>query len=397
LNKGNSEYQYKFTSLDPIYFGMLKELSTLLSVEDVKKIGNLIAGKGRFGPLINSNIDLDNIDNVFRMAYHVGLIKSGKIALNLAKSLYIDKDELIIRNDGLKYVEIWHELRKKLYKLLLLNPDEFSAKYMFSEAIELAITKKEIPFAWYHVDFELIDKLHNLTDFNVYYLREYTGSVESKNFNYFNNNDDFTILKNTILKNSLKYEYKKITNYAYGYILEINRSYYYVEYNDDILKIYKAGLRSQSIKDIVLRLMKGNLYGCFGIYSTNKTNFYEDFRNIEKRNIIENKLSLYVKNNIDKKYDKIIYAIHPIIDVNKTERQIEIKTENKLKKIIGNKSNQLLLGIFSKNLSYNMNNVAKIPNKEIKLLQENIYKFLSLFLKDDKLKTIERYSELNEI
>lgn len=38
-------------------------------------ISQLIEGTSELGALISGNIDLDNIDNVIRLAYHVGVAK----------------------------------------------------------------------------------------------------------------------------------------------------------------------------------------------------------------------------------------------------------------------------------------------------------------------------------
>ena len=160
--KGES-YQYKSATLEPIFFGMTRELSSKITKEDLEAIGKIITGKGRFGPLINSTMDLDNIDNVFRLAYHIGLVKSGEVPLKLAKSLWIENGKLVLSKEAVCLVEEWHKVRKKLYLLLLRNPEEFSAKCMLSEAIELAKTKEILPFSWHDVDYELLQKLSKVS------------------------------------------------------------------------------------------------------------------------------------------------------------------------------------------------------------------------------------------
>jgi len=103
-----SEYEYMTVSTEPIFFGMPRELVSRLEnlkkrykMEiDIKKIGEIIAGRGRFGPLLNNIMDLDNIDNVFRLAYHIGLVKSGETPIKLAKSLYRKKIGYKKRSDS---------------------------------------------------------------------------------------------------------------------------------------------------------------------------------------------------------------------------------------------------------------------------------------------------------
>ena len=160
--KGGS-YRYKSASLEPIFFGRHRELLSMVPEEDLKAIGAIIEGRGRFGPLVNSTMDLDNIDNVFRLGYHIGLVKSGEVPLKLAKSLYTQNGKLVVKKEAVPLIEEWHKIRKKLYLLLLLNPEEFSAKCMLTEAIELAKKKQVHPFNWYDVDYELLEKLANIS------------------------------------------------------------------------------------------------------------------------------------------------------------------------------------------------------------------------------------------
>lgn len=158
-------YQYQACSLQPIYFGMHGQLLKIIKEKDVlESIGQIISGKGNFGPLINGSIDLDNIDNVFRLSYHIGLVKSGEIPLRLAQSLWVENDKLVVKESAVSLIEEWYEVRRKLYSFLLLNPDEFSAKCMLNEAIEIAKKQSPISFAWSDVDYMLLMKMADLGD-----------------------------------------------------------------------------------------------------------------------------------------------------------------------------------------------------------------------------------------
>ncbi len=108
-------YNYQLASQAPIFFGMQRNLldkiriDLKLNTDDIKKIGQFIKGQGNFGPLISGSIDLDNIDNVYRMAYHIGLVESGKIPIELAQSLYVQKNQLKIKKESLSLVREWQE------------------------------------------------------------------------------------------------------------------------------------------------------------------------------------------------------------------------------------------------------------------------------------------------
>lgn len=109
-------------------------------------VSELILGKGTFGGLISGTMDLDNIDNVFRLAYHVGVADKAdaNIAIELARDIYPNAADLTISEKGISLIERWQKVRHDLYALLLLDWAEFSAKSMLTLATEMALAKKLI-------------------------------------------------------------------------------------------------------------------------------------------------------------------------------------------------------------------------------------------------------------
>lgn len=104
-------------------------------------ISELIRGGGRFGPLISGNIDIDNIDNVFRLAYHVGVAdhSDAEVAIKLVRDLLPLDGRLSISELSVPFIQRWQKVRHDLYELLLLDWAEFSAKAMLTVATEMAI------------------------------------------------------------------------------------------------------------------------------------------------------------------------------------------------------------------------------------------------------------------
>jgi HD superfamily phosphohydrolase len=310
--ENGKNYTYKNATLEPVFFHMIRELPSKIKEDEAKLINDIIAGKGKLGPLINSTIDLDNIDNVFRLAYHIGLINSGETPVALAKSLYIKNNKLTLLESGIPLVEEWYKVRRKLYSFLLLNPEEFSGKCMLTEAIEKAKQKNPKPFNWYHVDYEVLEKLSSI---------------------------------------------------------------------------------SHETNEIISRLMKGDLYGCFGIFSTSNTKEYKIFSDFSKKDETEKEL-----NKIIQKYGSKLRsartAIHTIIDIDKTERQITIHTDANRTIQIGNSSNRLLIGIFLTNV--NMYEVYDIPFSELLKARKEVSDYLARKLKDSNIKEIELYGEAEE-
>lgn len=127
-----------------------------------KNVGELIKGKGRLGPLISGTMDLDNIDNVVRLAYHVGVAckEDSKVAITLARDMDVINGELNFSEATIPSIMRWITIRGDLYNLLLLDWAEFSAKAMFTRAMEIALSKNILGSnSWVHTDAELLTVL----------------------------------------------------------------------------------------------------------------------------------------------------------------------------------------------------------------------------------------------
>jgi len=308
-------YTYKSTTLEPIFFGMPRSIPSRISEKDLKAIGESISGQGRFGPLINGTMDLDNIDNVFRLAYHMGITKSGDIPLNLARSLWVENGELVVKEESIPLIEEWHNVRKKLYKLLLLNPQEFAAKCMLTEAIEIAKSQRRHPFNWYDVDFVLFQEL---------------GRVSSET------------------------------------------------------------------ASLVARIMRGDLYGCIGVFSATDTAKQSMLADRNSRTEIEERLGFLIRSKFGPRFKSAMVALHLIVDVNKTERQIDIKTNRGQFIQVGNRSNQLLIGAFFKNVGLSMYDIDRINGEITASVRREILTALRDFLVDNTLREVNLYSESRE-
>lgn len=313
--RASGPYTYKSTTLEPIFFGMPRSISSKVSESDLRLIGESISGKGRFGPLINGDMDLDNIDNVFRLAYHIGITKSGDIPLKLARSLWVEDGGLVVKEENIPLIEEWHDVRKKLYKFLLLNPQEFAAKCMLTEAIEIAKSKRRHPFNWYDVDFVLFQELNGV---------------------------------------------------------------------------------SSETASLVARIMRGDLYGCIGVFSAAGTAKQSVLTNKDNRTELEEQIGRLIRDKFGPRFKSVMVALHLIVDINKTERQIEIRTDRGQVIRVGNRSSQLLVGAFFKNVSLSMYDMDRIPAEITEDIRREISAILRDVLVDDTLKEVDLYSEARE-
>ena len=157
---------FRKTDIGPIYAGEAPKLKAIYQKTrnprlDVTNVFLYTQGKGTFGRIIKGNIDLDNIDNVIRSAYHIGLQIDKNLPLNLATSfLYNRNGNISLRHQSRHLIKKWLEVRDNLYTHLLLNTQDLNRetmlKYVIKKAVELAMMKQT---DWLWTDSELIGRL----------------------------------------------------------------------------------------------------------------------------------------------------------------------------------------------------------------------------------------------
>ena len=370
---------------EQIFFGKLRSLTGILTENQKEIISNIIEGNHFFSKLISDKIDLDNIDNVFRMAYHMGIQFPIEAPLELAKSMYLSNNMVVFKNEAKPYLNIWYETRKKVYKFLLLNPQEFAGKYMLTEAMDIAFEDKsqnKSPWEvkWYFTDYELLINLYEQTEkwidrryilkktIDAGRLREIVSLPEIEQrvaLKMFVESIELTTpikLKgksgnsNRIsLTNTFKFKIEKPLNR----ILIEDRNMVFEISNNNLYKITRI---KYNPSQIISRLANGDLYDCLLILKSKDISKYGDFLNYTKRLEIENELESILRK--DKDFQNISIGIHPILDYNKTERELMVMFENESdSSTIGTSSKELLLGVFLKNEPYGLKHV-KTPFKK---------------------------------
>ena len=123
-----------------------------------------IAGEGEFGPIISGTLDLDNLDNVIRLAFHMGLCTDLDRALPRALAPLLEPVDggLAAPGEAHPLLERWFVIRRVLYEFLLLDRGEFAAKAMLTLAVELAVEASLLgPDDWRLTDEELLVALHD--------------------------------------------------------------------------------------------------------------------------------------------------------------------------------------------------------------------------------------------
>lgn len=96
-----------------------------------------IRGQGKWGPIIAGDIDLDNVDNVFRMAYHMGLPIDRGTPIRLARAIVdvdVKRRKPIFLPAAEQDIENWRETRRQVYQRLMLSRRDFIGKVMLLSA-----------------------------------------------------------------------------------------------------------------------------------------------------------------------------------------------------------------------------------------------------------------------
>lgn len=403
---------------ETIYFGKLRALNSILKDSQKEEISQIISGKHLLSKLISDSIDIDNIDNVFRMAYHMGIRFRKEAPLRIAESMYIEDGIVKFLEDAKTYIEEWYSVRQKVYKFLLLNPQEFSGKYMLTEAMDIlfeCISQGKAEghdIKWNYTDYQLMEELKQLKEtwlkrktivfdkINVPKLRiimkekllenqkkllkEY---IESIYLNVSIKEKGKTGESNKLLlSNNFSYEIKNMGN-----IIIKNRNMEFEIIGDKLFKIVNTQF---NISQIVSRLMTGDLYHCLAILETSDINKYDDFLEYAQRIAIEDELG--VKIRASAKFSSLKIGIHPILDVNKTERQLIVNFKDiDTSFTIGDASSKkMLLGIFIKNEPYGLKHMRLLPkDKQKKILSIVLEYFDSYFV--DGVKNVPLYEEVD--
>ena len=162
LEEGASQRFHQRSAAASSFAGAQFSLTNILG-NARKEVFEASAGKGRFGPLVAGTIDLDNLDNVVRLAFHMGLCTDDerKIPEKLVGCLHLSASGGLALSDlGFRRVEQWLQVRQRLYRYLLLNRGEFAAKAMLTRAAEIGVAFGLLgPDCWTYTDDELLHYL----------------------------------------------------------------------------------------------------------------------------------------------------------------------------------------------------------------------------------------------
>lgn len=417
---GANKVIHKFS---PIYFGKLKALNRLLSAEQQKSISQIIAGSHPLSELISAQIDLDNIDNVFRMAYHMGLTFRREAPLKLAHSMYMVDGFVHFLKEAEPYLIEWFETRKRVYKFLLLNPQEFAGKYMLTEAMDVLFEYSEqnpvldrvgrpVSIEWYNTDYELMTTLESLTEVWLPRKELLCNSINTKSIRNIiaisNEIDRKHALQKYLQSLELMTAIKEKGRSGNSNRLQLDDGFIYEVGSDESIvvkdrnmeflitstRLYKVITGKQNPSQTVARLMTGDLYDCLSILETDDADRYESFVDYQKRILIEAELEARIRR--EKGFSAVRIGLHPILDKKKTKRQLSVVFSDNTRTLIGDcSSSKLLIGVFLKNEPYGLSGGTPLSARRRGKLQEIVFEFFNSFFKSGA-REISMYDEVNE-
>ena len=161
--------EYKRTNLfHQVYFGGQLALRDCIEELDLDcdEITNCVLGKAPLGALLAGSVDIDNLDNVYRMSAGLGLESDPRSIVDLIDHIDVDSasGQLIIPKEQLKHIDNWRRLRRKSYEILAFDEQALASQAMLTdclaEAVDLDLLTEE---DWYLTDEQM---LRSLIEFN---------------------------------------------------------------------------------------------------------------------------------------------------------------------------------------------------------------------------------------
>jgi HD superfamily phosphohydrolase len=146
---------------------------------DQKFLLSLVSRTHPLSKLIFGSLDFDNLDNVIRMAWALGINSKSAIATDISTSLSVsNRGELILPIRLKPAVEEWLSIRRRVYDVLVFDGPTVAAQAVLSKAITSAFDEGVLSVKdWDRHDEELIDLLRRLPTTKTDIIREYLGKL----------------------------------------------------------------------------------------------------------------------------------------------------------------------------------------------------------------------------
>lgn len=144
------------------YYGIkLKAYSILESMKiDIEKLYSHITGKSILGKLLAGTLDIDNMDNINRMGWGLGLSNLKLELFNIIDNVTLDEDEIVYKKDVSKSIVNWGKTRKSIYERLVFDIPTVAAQCLLSDSFDIALENDYLTEEdWFLTDEQILWKL----------------------------------------------------------------------------------------------------------------------------------------------------------------------------------------------------------------------------------------------
>lgn len=145
-----------------IYFYKSLRLHQILEQIDVDAdlVAAYIRGQNDLGKLLAGTIDVDNIDNVYRMAAHLGFRPNLEEPVALVDNLLPICGGPVLNEMVLPLLESWQNYRRRSYEILAFDYACLSGQAMLTDCFMTALEKEELrEDHWFLTDDQLLQHL----------------------------------------------------------------------------------------------------------------------------------------------------------------------------------------------------------------------------------------------
>jgi hypothetical protein len=170
--------QYKRTNrFHQVYYGGQLQLPDTIAelAVDYEEVLLNVTGKAPLSALLAGTIDLDNLDNVYRMATSLGFEVDVQSVYSLIRQFDVNPEtcRLTISEEGLPHIENWRRLRRKSYEIIAFDEQALASQAMLTDCLAEAVANDLLKEEdWFLTDEQMLRTLINFNDKVSVSLRE---------------------------------------------------------------------------------------------------------------------------------------------------------------------------------------------------------------------------------
>jgi len=148
-----------------IVIGKQMQLANILRKHDVDQdaVIKLVCPKAGEHSAVSADIDIDNIDNIHRMAAMLGWENAKENIVKIRSHMKLnDKNGLSFSKDAIEPLKIWLDFRQRIYTMIIAHPECIPYNALQTDLVRIAVANEIItPDTWYITEPEFEENLRN--------------------------------------------------------------------------------------------------------------------------------------------------------------------------------------------------------------------------------------------